>query len=382
MGEQGGPPQISEMQRSSRDPDQLRAGLEGWLAQLLPDGAAPAVPTIEATSANGMSSETILFTASWTEADAEAESRPREERLVARIAPDAADVPVFANYDLVRQFEVIRLVGELSAVPVPKVWWSDPSGEAVGVPLFVMERIDGHVPPDVMPYTFGDNWLFDAPAPDQRLLQDASVEVLAQLHDIGGAEERFAFLGLDDRGDTPLRRRVNHALAWYEYARDGHRSPLIERAFLWLEANWPDDEGAAVVSWGDSRIGNVMYRDFRPVAVLDWEMAALGPRELDLAWMMYSHAVFEDLATVFELPGMPDFLRREDVAATYESMTGHTPRHLDFYAAFAAVQWAIVFVRTGLRAVHFGEEQMPAAVDDFIRNQESLERMLAGTYWT
>jgi len=378
MGESGGPPQITEVHRSSRDPQQLRSRLESWFADLLPAGAAPMVRELDAaTSANGMSSETILFTAAWTE-----DAGAREERLVARVAPDPADVPVFPEYDLERQFEVIRLVGDLSSVPVPRVWWSDPRGTATGVPLFVMERVDGLVPPDVMPYTFGDNWLFDGTRQQQRTLQDSSVDVLAQLHNIDGAEERFSFLAHADTGDTPLRRRVNHTKAWYEYARGSHRSPLIEEGFAWLDDHWPSDEGPTVVVWGDSRIGNVMYRDFRPCAVLDWEMAALGPRELDLAWMIYAHAVFEDLARVFELPGMPHFMRMDDVASTYESLTGHTPRDLEFYTAYAAVQWGIVFVRTGLRQVHFGEEQMPDAVDDFIRNRDSLERMLAGTYWS
>jgi aminoglycoside phosphotransferase (APT) family kinase protein len=378
MGEPAGPPQITDMQRSSRDPKELRSRLEAWFAEMLPAGSSPTVPELHAaTSANGMSSETVLLTAAWTE-----DGAPREEELVARVAPDPADVPVFAEYDLQRQFDVIRLVGELTSVPVPKVWWSDAGGAATGVPLFVMERVDGIVPPDVMPYTFGDNWLFDATPEQQRTLQDSSVEVLANLHGIENAEERFSFLAHDDEGDTPLARRVSHTAAWYEYARDGHRSELVEEGFRWLDEHWPEEEGPAVVAWGDSRIGNVMYRDFKPCAVLDWEMAALGPRELDLAWMIYAHAVFEDLARVFELPGMPHFLRPDDVASTYESLTGYAPRDLEFYSAYAAVQWGIVFVRTGLRAVHFGEEQMPASVDDFIRNADSLERMLAGTYWS
>jgi aminoglycoside phosphotransferase (APT) family kinase protein len=378
MGETVGPPQITDMQRSSRDPKQLRSRLEAWFADNLPAGANPSVPEVDAaTSANGMSSETVLLTAAWTE-----DGQQREEQLVARVAPDPSDVPVFPEYDLQRQFEVIRLVGELTSVPVPTVWWSDASGSATGVPLFVMERVDGIVPPDVMPYTFGDNWLFDANPEQQRTLQDSSVEVLADLHGIENAEERFSFLAHDDPGDTPLARRVSHTQAWYDYARDGHRSELIEAGFRWLDEHWPAEEGPTVVAWGDSRIGNVMYRDFRPCAVLDWEMAALGPRELDLAWMIYAHAVFEDLARVFELPGMPQFLGMDDVASTYESLTGYTPRDLDFYTAYAAVQWGIVFVRTGLRAVHFGEEQMPEDVDTFIRNADSLERMLNGTYWS
>jgi len=92
MGETVGPPQITDMQRSSRDPKQLRSRLESWFTQMLPAGAEPTVPELDAaTSANGMSSETVLLTASWNEG-----GKKREEQLVARVAPDPADVPVFA----------------------------------------------------------------------------------------------------------------------------------------------------------------------------------------------------------------------------------------------------------------------------------------------
>src|SRR6476659_6723735 len=88
MGETGGPPEV-DMHRSSRDPQELRPRLESWLAGLLPAGAEPKIPELEATSANGMSSETVLFTAEWSEA-----GTAKSEQLVARIAPDPADVPV------------------------------------------------------------------------------------------------------------------------------------------------------------------------------------------------------------------------------------------------------------------------------------------------
>jgi aminoglycoside phosphotransferase (APT) family kinase protein len=78
---------------------------------------------------------------------------------------------------------------------------------------------------------------------------------------------------------------------------------------------------------------------------------------------------------------MPGFLRADDVAARYESLTGHTPRDLAFYGTYAAVQYAIVFLRTGARAIHFGEAGMPPAVDDLILNREQVEAMLAGRYW-
>lgn len=359
------------MQVSTREPEQIRARLEAWLSQRLTDGSETSVSDVESTSANGMSSDTVLFKAAWTE-----HGDAQEQGMVARIAPDPSDVPVFPDYDLARQFNVIRLVGELTSVPVPHVWWLEEERDVLGAPFFVMSRVDGEVPPDVMPYTFGDNWLYDGTADQRRRLQDSTVATLAELHDIEEPERRFSFLQFPDSSPSALRRHVDNTEAWYEFAREGMRSPLIERGFAWLHENWPSTEREAVVSWGDSRIGNVMYRDFEPVAVLDWEMAGLGPRELDIAWLVNAHLVFEMIAHSMDLSGMPDFLRADDVATTYETLTGYAVRDLDWYLAYASVQWGIVFLRTGLRSVHFGEREMPGDIDEFHHHRDLLDQLL------
>jgi aminoglycoside phosphotransferase (APT) family kinase protein len=366
-------PDAPEMTLATRDADELRANLTGWLARQLHDGAAPAVAELGTNSANGMSSETVLFTASWTDPDGSAVT----EELVARIAPDADNEPVFPEYALGNQFELLAQVGALTDVPVPTVRWIEADAGVIGSPFFVMDRVDGVVPPDVMPYTFGDNWLYDASPADQRRLQDSSIAVLAGLHAIDDPETRFSFVAPSAPGDTPLRRHVAHTRDWYEFAKArSMRSNTVEDGFAWLDAHWPD-EASTVLSWGDSRIGNVMYRDFEPVAVLDWEMAGLGPRELDLGWMVFSHMVFEHLARTFELPGMGDFLRPDDAAATYEQLTGYTPRDLDFYITYAAIQWAIVFMRTGTRQAHFGEIEMPDDVDELMHHRDLVRELLA-----
>ncbi len=159
------------------------------------------------------------------------------------------------------------------------------------------------------------------------------------------------------------------------------RSPLLDECFAWLRANLPTDVGPDCLHWGDARIGNMMFGDFEPVAVLDWEMAAVGPPEIDLAWFIFLHRFFEDLAAKYGLPGMPHFLRREDVASSYESLTGAPPRDLDFYLFYAAVRHGIVMSRTQRRAIHFGEATMPDDVDDLILHRATLEAMLAGNYW-
>jgi aminoglycoside phosphotransferase (APT) family kinase protein len=366
------PVETVRMQRSSRDPEQVRQRLEHWLASVVGADAGVEVSELEGTEANGMSSDTTLFRARWSDADG-----AHDERLVARIAPDSHDVPVFPTYDLPGQYDAIRAVASLTKVPVPRPWWCEPSSEPLGAPFFVMSRVDGLVPPDVMPYPFGDNWLFDARPEQQRTLQESTVEAIAALHDVTDAPKRLPFLERDRPGDTHLRRHVANTRAWYDMvAGDGAPSALVERGFDWLEGNWPRQEGPTVLSWGDSRIGNVLYQDFRPAALLDWEMAGLGPRELDVAWLVYAHRVFQDIVGVLGMPGMPEFLRPADVAGQYESLTGYAPRDLRFYMVYCALQWGIVFLRTAARAVHFGEREWPVDRDEVMHNRPHLESLL------
>jgi aminoglycoside phosphotransferase (APT) family kinase protein len=360
------------MQRSSRTPEETTTRLERWLATILPPGSDPRVSDLAGTEANGMSSDTMLFRAQWTD------NGDHDEQLVARVAPDANDVPVFPTYDMQGQFDIIRSVAELTDAPVPKTWWCENSPEPMGAPFFIMSRVDGVVPPDVMPYTFGDNWLYDAPADKQRLLQTSTIEAIAKLHEIDRPAERFGYLERSASGDTHLRRHVAHTREWYDLAaREGAASPLVENAFDWLEANWPAHEGETVLSWGDSRVGNVLYQDFQPAALLDWEMVGLGPAELDIAWIIYAHHVFQTISGFLELPGMPEFMTPADVAAQYEKLRGYAVRDLRFYMVYCALQWGIVFLRTGTRQAHFGEVVMPAVPQDLIHNRIHLETLLA-----
>jgi len=365
-------PDMPEMVVSTRDAKELRVILSSWLGDRLEAPAVPILSEVGSNSSNGMSSETMLFDVSWIDGD----GTEHTEDLVARIAPDEANEPVFISYELGHQFELMRLVDELTDVPVPTMRWLEPDASVIGSPFFLMDRVDGIVPPDVMPYNFGDSWLYDASADDQRRLQDSTVAVLAGVHDIADAVTRFSFLAPDAPGDTPLRRHVAHTREWYEFAAARAKpSSLIEEGFAWLDAHWPD-ESEPVLSWGDSRIGNVMYRDFEPVAVLDWEMAGIGPRELDIGWLVFAHMVFETIAQAMGLGGMPDFLRADDVAATYEKLTGYAPQDLDFYLVYAAIQWGVVFMRTGTRQAHFGEIAMPDDIHELMHHRDLFRRLL------
>ena len=352
--------------KSSRDMAALPGRLEAWLATRLPDSANPRIVDVSAPTGSGMSTETLIFRAEWAEGGTE-----RQEGLVARIPPYPEDMPVFPVYDMPRQFTVMSKVRELRDVPVPEPMWLEEDASVVGQPFMVMRKVDGEVPADNPLYIFGDSWVYDAEPAQQATLRDSSVAVLAGLHSIPDATTTFGFLDPGRHGhpgESLLERDLARTRHWYDYAAaDIGRSPLAERALAWLEAHVPEtDPIDDVLCWGDARIGNMIFRDFEPVAVLDWEMACLGPRELDVSWMVFAHRVFESIAGALELPGMPDFLREEDVVAHYEELTGARLRDLTWYHVFNGLQWCIVFMRTGARQIHFGEIERPDEVDSLM----------------
>jgi aminoglycoside phosphotransferase (APT) family kinase protein len=354
---------------TTRDPEELAHRLTAWLDTRLPGAKAV---DVRVPSSNGMSSETLLFDIDHPE--------PRLHACALRLAADPAAYTVFPVYDLPRQFRTMRMVADRTDLPVPAVRWLEEDPGPLGAPFFVMERAEGRVPPDVMPYTYEGNWLHAATDAEREHLEAASVALIARLHDQVPLREA-EFLTLPGDGDA-LHRHVASQRAYYAWVVDGlARSPLIESAFDRLTELWPTDPGEPVLNWGDARIGNVVYDGFDPVAVLDWEMAAPAPREVDLGWTVYLHRFFQDLTVAFGQSGLPEFFRRDRVEERYAELTGHTPRDMDFYTLYAALRHAIVMLRIAYRQVHFGEVAVPADPDTLILHHGSLRAMVQGSYW-
>jgi aminoglycoside phosphotransferase (APT) family kinase protein len=366
-----------QITRSSRDPSVLQTNFERWLTTKLP-GRNVAVTDVRVPESNGMSSETLLLDATWDGDD----GQPEVHHLVARVAPAEVDVPVFPTYDLSAQFQVLQLVAANSDVPVPATLWLEEDPAVVDAVFFVMERVDGRVPPDNMPYTF-EGWMLDAEPADRRHLQDATVAVLAGIHAIdldavAASGTDISFLSYDCAGDTPLRRHVQHWREYYDWMRADGRLPLVDAAFAWLDDHWPANEGQPVLTWGDARIGNMIYKGFEPAAVLDWEMAGMGPAGIDVGWMMFLHTFFQDIAEMLELPGLPEMFQHDDVMAAYNAAGGAPIDDLDFYIVYAALRHALVMARVHTRRVHFGEAVDTGDPDDAIMHRARLTQLLQG----
>jgi aminoglycoside phosphotransferase (APT) family kinase protein len=362
---------------STRDPGELRVRFQQWLRDTLPAGNAAEVVELSSPASNGMSSETLLVTTRWTE-----DGETVERRLVARVEPPSTDYPVFTTYDLDMQFRVMRLVSTHTDVPVPRTHWYEPDPSILGGSFFVMDQVDGVVPPDVLPYTFGDNWVADGTEEARRTIQESAVRAVAGIHSITPERHDLSFLQLDQPGATALERSLNQWKAYHEWVVRDDRSPLLDECFAWLTANLPTDVSDDALSWGDGRIGNMMFRDNEVVAVLDWEMAAVAPPEVDLGWMCYLHLFFQDLAVDLGVPGLPDMFRPVDVRAAYTAAAGHPVGDLTWHIAYAAMRHGVIMRRVTERSIFFGEAERPADIDDLIMHRATLVGMLDGTYWT
>jgi aminoglycoside phosphotransferase (APT) family kinase protein len=346
-----------------RDLEAVRPALQAWAQHTIgPDAEITEV----GAPANGLSSETLLFGVGRANGDV--------ERFAARLAPAPELYPVFPTYDLDLQARCMQVVRAQTDVPAPEVRWNEPDPRWLDAPFLVMARIEGTAPPDIPPYVFS-GWVCDATDEQRARMQAGAVGVLARLHDLHVENTDLAFLARPDHGRGALAQQLGYQRWYYDWARDGVTYPLIERTFAWLDTHFPGEQ-PAVLNWGDARIGNMLFRNFTPVAVLDWEMAAVGPREVDLAWMVFLHRFFQDLAVRFEMPGLPDFMRPDDVIVQYESLTGHTPIAFDWFEVFAALRFAIVSVRTSTRGIAYGQMEQPDDPDDLVMFRALLDAML------
>jgi aminoglycoside phosphotransferase (APT) family kinase protein len=295
------------------------------------------------------------------------------------LAPDPSVVPVFPVYDFELQKRCMDLVRTETAVPVPPAPWYEPDPSWLGTPFLVMGRIDGVAPADIPPYSMS-GWLFDASAAQRSIIEVNAVDVLVGLHALNPDRHDLAFLDRPVHGASPLGQHLCYQRWYYDWARQGVVYPLIESALAWLGDNRPI-AGGTVLNWGDARIGNILWQGTKVAAVLDWEMAALGPAEVDVAWMIWLHRFFQSLAETYGSPGIPRFLDRGRVIDLYEERSGRSLDDLRWYEVLAATRHAIITVRTMGRTIAFGSREAPADPDDLINFRILLEQMLDGTYW-
>jgi aminoglycoside phosphotransferase (APT) family kinase protein len=188
-------------------------------------------------------------------------------RAVIRVPPPRAR-PVGAA-DVLRQGRILSAL-HVAGIPVPAVLAMVPGERtAAGRPFLLMQTVEAENAAQAARST-----------PPSRLLRSA-LDVQARI-----AALPLAATGL---ADEPVHAALRQVERW---------EPLIERGPADLTRGWQQlaaalrrrhpTAGAGGLAHGDYQFGNLLFHGGAVAAVVDWEIAELGPRQVDVACLCVS----------------------------------------------------------------------------------------------
>lgn len=243
--------------RNVIDPELARPRLEDWFASRHPNWGEVRITGMDIPSANGMSSETILFDVTWVQQDGAA----HDQELVARVAPSANGL--LPSYDLAHEQGVLAAVRASTAVPVPTPHGVEADTSVLGGPFLIMDRLSGRVPGDDPPFTTA-GWVTELSADQQSAMYDNALAAMAAITatDIAGLGSET--VGQPASDAASLAQQLDHYERLYAWTAAGRAHPVLDDALEWTRANLPDGEAPAGLSWGDARLGNMMFGETSP----------------------------------------------------------------------------------------------------------------------
>jgi aminoglycoside phosphotransferase (APT) family kinase protein len=295
------------------DDDVVRDRLSGWLRTKLSDTDDLHIEGLDRVEF-GHSAEMMVLTVVTGD-------ERRDVVLRLRPRPPALLEP----YDLERQFDILRAL-ERTPVRAPRALWLEKTGDVLGRPFFVMERLPGDV--------------YEMDAPDG---PDATGERIHRMC-LGMAEQLAAVhrVDLDATGLCDLDDGISHLDRELEHwEREMHRVqraslPALERLLKGLKDTKPEPYRAIALVHGDAKPGNFAFVDDDVSAVFDWEMTTVGDPLTDIGWM---ELLWMQPVGITSHPAAPSI---EEFLSHYESVSGISVANRSWYRALNAYKMAVI----------------------------------------
>jgi aminoglycoside phosphotransferase (APT) family kinase protein len=184
-------------------------------------------------------------------------------------------------HDVVREARLQLALREAGFARLPTILAVCEDESVLGVPFYVMAYIDGLVPTEELPPGLASEQA-------RRALGDDLVDALVEIH---AADVTAPGLAAFARPESYCERQVRRFSQLWEINKT-REVPRVEEVGAWLVEHVPEPLPETVVH-GDFRLGNTMVDPAEPariVAVLDWEMGAIGDPRADVGYLLATYS--------------------------------------------------------------------------------------------
>lgn len=238
-------------------------------------------------------------------------------------------------HNVVREYRIVEGVGK-SDVPVARTIAACEDKEVNGAHFTIVSYVDGIV--------LHDQAIASQLAAAERIALGFDViEVLARLHLIDMDEVGLGKLG---RREHYVARQLRRWSRQLEAAKERDLPAMTEVRHR-LEASIPTQPRASIVH-GDYRLGNLIVKEGRVQAVVDWEICTLGDPLADVGYLLNDWIPQgEEVHWGAPPTTAGGFPSREALLERYASITGFDVSQINFYRAFA--MWRMAAILEGVR---------------------------------
>ena len=256
-------------------------------------------------------------------------------------------------HDMVREYRILCAVHPVFP-PAPEPALLCEHLSILGAPFYIMERRRGLVVRRENPAEIGDNIQL------RRRVGEALLDTLVQLHAVDVTQPPLSTIG---KPAGFLQRQLEGWFGRWQRARTRDLAAM-DRLMEWLSARAPASSEATLLH-NDYKLDNVMLDPADParvVAVLDWEMSALGDPLIDLGILLCYWPQAGDppqrLESISPVTAMPGWPTRAELIARYAAKTGRDVSRIAYYEIFAIFKVAVVLQQIYHR-YHLGQTSDP-----------------------
>jgi aminoglycoside phosphotransferase (APT) family kinase protein len=256
-----------------------------------------------------------------------------DERFVLR-RPPRPPLPPTAH-DMVREAGLQNAIRAAGFTRLAEILAVCDDENVLGVPFYVMRYLDGHVITNELPTGLESEEARAALGLDL-------VDSLVEIHSADVAREELAAFA---RPGSYLERQVRRFGQLWEINKT-RELPDVDHVGEWLATHLPQPLPSTVVH-GDYRLGNMMVAPAEPtriVAVLDWEMGAIGDPRADVGYLLATYTEPNGRASALgssPVTGEPGFPTRAQLVARYEERSGREVQPLAWFEALALWKAAV-----------------------------------------